>query len=97
LSISSLSGRSFLVGTWLSGTLISPVKITFDSSGSDNLLTEVRKSGGRLTSKAICEALKVTMFSVTGQRVTHIHSENIKNISGRKTVLANHAHPQRNL
>ena len=46
-----------------------------------------------MTSKAICEALRVTIFSVSGECITHTHSENI---SGRKTALANHTQLKKN-
>jgi len=39
LSISPLSGHSFLVGTWLSGGLISLIKVAFANFSPDKLLT----------------------------------------------------------
>ena len=72
LSISSLSGHSFLVGTWLSGSLISLIKIAFENSSSDKLLMDLCKSGGGMASEFICEALRVTTFSVSGECITHI-------------------------
>jgi len=83
----SLSLCSFLVGTWLPGILISSIKITFENSSSHNLLMDVCKSGGRMTSNAICEAMRVTTFSVSGKCMTHIYSEHT---SRRKTTLSSH-------